>query len=180
MKPLILKMKAFGSYVEETVVNFNDLDSGLYLITGDTGAGKTTIFDAMVYALYGEASGSDRSNRDVAAMLHSDFVDKSVDTVVSLEFVHHNKKYKVERKIHFPKSRSGSEYGKPTISALLYEDDTNKTIEKPIEVTSRVTEIIGLDVNQFKQIIVLAQGEFQKFLTASSEDRNIILGKLFT
>lgn len=179
MKPLILKMKAFGSYAEETVVNFNDLDSGLYLITGDTGAGKTTIFDAMVYALYGEASGSDRSNRDVAAMLHSDFVDKSVDTVVSLEFVHHNKKYKVERKIHFPKSRSGSEYGKPTISALLYEDDTNKTIEKPIEVTSRVTEIIGLDVNQFKQIIVLAQGEFQKFLTASSEDRNIILGKLF-
>ncbi len=175
MKPLILKMKAFGSYAEETIVNFDELDSGLYLITGDTGAGKTTIFDAMVYALYGEASGNDRES----AMLHSDFVDKSVDTIVSLEFIHHDKKYRVERKIHYPKNRNGDEYGKPTPSAWLYEEDTNKTIEKSNEVTSRITEIIGLDANQFKQIIVLAQGEFQKFLTASSEERNVILGKLF-
>ncbi len=175
MKPLILKMKAFGSYAEETIVDFNALDSGLYLITGDTGAGKTTIFDAMVFALYGVASGTGRDG----AEFHSDFVDKSIDTVVSLEFIHHNKKYKVERKIHFPKSRNGSDYGKPTINALFNEVDTNKTIEKPTEVTSRVTEIIGLDANQFKQIIVLAQGEFQKFLTASSEERNVILGKLF-
>ncbi len=176
MKPSILKMKAFGSYAEETTVNFDELNTGLYLITGDTGAGKTTIFDAMVYALYGEASGTGREG----AMLHSDYVDKSVDTEVTLEFMHQGKKYKVERTIHYSKKQDGSGYGDvPTQKATLYELDTNVVSEKSTKVTSRITEILGLDATQFKQIIVLAQGEFQKFLTASSEERNEILGKLF-
>ncbi len=176
MKPSILKMKAFGSYAEETTVNFDELNTGLYLITGDTGAGKTTIFDAMVYALYGEASGTGREG----AMLHSDYVDKSVDTVVTLEFMHQGKKYRVERTIHYSKKQDGSGYGDvPTQKATLYELDTNVVSEKSTKVTSRITEILGLDATQFKQIIVLAQGEFQKFLTASSEERNEILGKLF-
>lgn len=176
MKPLILKMKAFGSYAEETTVNFDELNTGLYLITGDTGAGKTTIFDAMVYALYGEASGTGREG----SMLHSDYVDKSVDTVVTLEFIHQDKKYKVERTIHYSKNQNGSGYSDtPQPKAILHELDTNVVLEKSKKVTARITEILGLDVNQFKQIIVLAQGEFQKFLTASSEERNEILGKLF-
>ena len=101
MKPVLLKMKAFGSYAKETEVDFTKLNSGLFLITGDTGAGKTTIFDAMVYALYGEASGDERDGY----MLHSDYVPKSEDTVVSLEFIHNGKTYKVEREIHFPKNQ---------------------------------------------------------------------------
>lgn len=173
MKPLLLTMQAFGSYAKKSVVDFSELDSGLYLITGDTGAGKTTIFDAMVYALYGEASGSGRDG----SMLHSDYVDKSVDTFVSLEFMHNDKTYKVERKIHFPKSRN-SGYGDPKQTAVFYEDG-KEPLEVSRKVTARVTEIIGLDANQFKQIIVLAQGEFQKFLKADSAQRNQILGKLF-
>lgn len=173
MKPLVLKMKAFGSYAKETTVNFNDLDSGLYLITGDTGAGKTTIFDAMVFALFGEASGTGRS----PAMLHSDFVSKSEDTVVSFTFEHLNREYTVERKLHCPKKRDGS-FDDPKQIAVLYEEG-KLPIEIPSKVTNRIIEIIGLDANQFRQIIVLAQGEFQKFLKADGKERNEILGKLF-
>ena len=82
MKPILLKMTAFGSYANETIVDFNRFKNGLFLITGDTGAGKTTIFDAIVFALYGESSGSERT----LEMMHSDHVDKSVDTVVELTF----------------------------------------------------------------------------------------------
>ena len=84
MKPILLEMTAFGSYAEKTEVDFGRLTQGLYLITGDTGAGKTTIFDAIMFALYGTASGSDRTPE----MMHCDFVDKSVDTVVTLVFQH--------------------------------------------------------------------------------------------
>ena len=173
MKPLKLKMKAFGSYANETIVNFDELDSGLYLVTGDTGAGKTTIFDAMVFALYGEASGTGRN----PSMLHSDFAPKSEDTVVELEFEHIGRIYKVERKLHCAKKRDGS-YDEPKQQAVLYEED-KLPIEIPSKVTARIIEIIGLDANQFKQIIVLAQGEFQKFLKADGRERNEILGKLF-
>ena len=87
MRPILLTMKAFGSYAEETRVPFRDLQDTLYLVTGDTGAGKTTIFDAIVFALYGVASGRDRS----VDQLHSDYVEKSEDTVVSLDFEHGGK-----------------------------------------------------------------------------------------
>ena len=90
MKPVNLKMTAFGSYVAETAVSFDAFKSGLFLITGDTGAGKTTIFDAIVFALYGISSGSERTPE----MMHSDYVDKSVDTVVELEFIQNRKKYR--------------------------------------------------------------------------------------
>lgn len=174
MKPVLLKMKAFGSYAKETEVDFTKLNSGLFLITGDTGAGKTTIFDAMVYALYGEASGDERDGY----MLHSDYVPKSEDTVVSLEFIHNGKTYKVEREIHFPKNQKTGEYGDPKQYAVLFEEG-KAPVEVAKNVNARVNEIIGLDADQFRQIIVLAQGEFQKFLKADSGDRNKILGKLF-
>lgn len=174
MKPVLLKMKAFGSYARETEVDFTKLNSGLFLITGDTGAGKTTIFDAMVYALYGEASGTGRED----FMMHSDYVSKSEDTVVSLEFIHNGKTYKVERVIHFRKNQKTGEYVDSKQNALLYEDG-KAPVEVVKNVNARINEIIGLDADQFRQIIVLAQGEFQKFLKAKSDERTKILGKLF-
>ena len=101
MRPLKLVMTAFGPYANETVIDFQKLNNGVYLITGDTGAGKTTIFDAIVFALYGEGSGSGR-NSD---MFHSDYVDKFTDTEVILEFLCQNKEYKVRRTIHYKKKR---------------------------------------------------------------------------
>ena len=102
MKPVTLKMKAFGSYAEEAVVDFDKFKNEPFLITGDTGAGKTTIFDAIVFALYGEFSGSER---DKAAMMHCDFVSKSVDTEVELKFEQSGKEYTAKRTIHFVKTR---------------------------------------------------------------------------
>ena len=100
MKPLKLTIKAFGAYAEETVVDFEQLKNGLFLITGDTGAGKTTIFDAMVFALFGKASGTNREYR----MFHSDYVDKGVDTEVTFTFSHNGKAYEVYRNIHFARN----------------------------------------------------------------------------
>ena len=101
MRPLYLEMTAFGSYAEKTCVPFEQLKQGLYLVAGDTGAGKTTIFDAVVFALFGKPSGRDRS----ADMLHCDYVEKSVDTLVKLRFEQGGKEYQVSRSIHFPKKR---------------------------------------------------------------------------
>ena len=107
MRPLYLEMTAFGSYAGPTVLPFDKLNQGLCLVTGDTGAGKTTIFDAIMFALYGTASGSDRS----PDMLHCDRVPKSVDTVVRLRFSQGGKEYKVERRLHFSKKRGADVYG---------------------------------------------------------------------
>lgn len=177
MRPIRLEMTAFGSYAEHTVVPFDRLRSGLYLITGDTGAGKTTIFDAITFALYGEASGTDR---DTAAMLHCDHVPKSVDTVVSLTFSQGGKVHRVERTIHFKKKRGGqSEYDdKPTVNAVLFEEGV-EAIEVATKVTARCQELLGMDKEQFRRIVMLAQGEFRKFLKADSNEKNEILSKLF-
>lgn len=175
MRPIRLEMTAFGSYAGATAVPFCDLRQGLYLVTGDTGAGKTTIFDAIMFALYGVASGRDRS----PDMMHCDHVDKSVDTVVRLVFSQNGREYTVTRRIHFRKKRGAeNEYGDPVIEALLEEPDA-----EPIQVAGRVTarceELIGLNAEQFRKIVMLAQGEFREFLKADSDKKNEILGKLF-
>lgn len=175
MKPLLLTMKAFGPYAQETKVDFSKLKSGLYLITGDTGAGKTTIFDAMTFALYGEASGTSRS----IDMMHSDYVPKSEDTVVSLDFEHNGKKYNVTRKIHYAKDKKTGTYSLSTDKPALLKEEGGNSVEKATAVTNRITEILGLNAKQFKQIIVLAQGEFKKFLQEDSSGKSEILGKLF-
>ena len=176
MKPILLKMTAFGPYAKETIVDFTKLKSSLYLITGDTGAGKTTIFDAMTFALYGVASGSKRD----PSMMHSDFVGKDVDSYVELKFEHNNKEYVVSRTIHYAKQKGTDKRfaETPTISATLKEPNKN-VIDKKGDVNDRIEEILGLDAKQFKQIIVLAQGEFKEFLQANSDEKGIILGKLF-
>lgn len=175
MKPLNLQMKAFGSYAENTVIDFTQFQRGLFLVTGDTGAGKTTIFDAIVYALYGDASGSDRK----VSKMHCDFVSKSIDTVVDFTFEQSSKNYKVVRTIHFPKkSGKDNEYGNPNLDAVFTEPD-GKMIKGSTNVTRRIVELLGLDCSQFCKIVMLAQGEFKKFLKSDSEEKSVILGNLF-
>ena len=175
MRPLCLEMTAFGSYAAYTRLPFEEMKHGLYLVTGDTGAGKTTIFDAIMFALYGKPSGNDRK----VEMLHCDHVKKSEDTVVTLRFAQGGKEYTVTRRLHFRKKRgTENEYSMDTPGALLIEPD-REPIEGTDRVTRRCTELLGLNDEQFRKIIMLAQGEFKEFLKADSDKKNEILGKLF-
>ena len=180
MRPIRLEMTAFGSYKEKTIINFDKL-AGLFLITGDTGAGKTTIFDAIVYSLYGGLSGSDSRDR-TPDMMHCDRVPKSEDTKVIFEFEQGKKSYRVERTLHFSKVRGSSkdnpQYGAAKQDAVLYEPD-DVVIKGLTLVNNRCIVLIGFDKNQFCQVVMLAQGEFQRFLKADSEERSDILGKIF-
>ena len=175
MKPLSLEMTAFGSYAEPTTVDFDRLQPGLFLITGDTGAGKTTIFDAIVFALYGRASGKDRSPE----MMHSDLTDKGTDTLVRLRFSQGGRVYEVIRSIHFPKKR-GAEgaYGPPDIRAQLTGEELTP-VEGASAVSAACETLLGLNAEQFRKIVMLAQGEFRDFLKADSDKKSEILGKLF-
>lgn len=175
MKPITVEMKAFGSYAEKTIVDFTKFKSGTFLITGDTGAGKTTIFDAIVFALYGTSSGAERTME----MMHCDFVEKSVPTEVELVFKQNEKTYIVRRTQRFAKKKSTGEYYPASPQATLTEVDNDKTVEGASKVTDRITEILGLNKDQFRQIVMLAQGEFKKFLKSDSDEKSVILGKLF-
>lgn len=173
MRPNKLTMKAFGSYAEETTIDFDKLGSGLYLITGDTGAGKTMIFDAIVFALYGKLGGDTRRPE----MMHSDFVSKDIDTSVRLEYSHGGEECVVSRTIHFTRKRGGG-YGDPNFNAGL-TIGSKPSLEGARNVTEAVSAQLGLDVDQFTKIVMLAQGEFRRFLEAGDEDRAGILRNLF-
>ena len=175
MRPVLLTMKAFGSFARETTVRFDDFASGLYLIVGETGAGKTTIFDAIVFALFGAASGTNRK----PDMMHSDYVDKSEDTKVVLTFEQGGRLYTVIRTIHFRKKRgTENEYGDSILDAVLSLPE-----ETPVKghalVTKRCEELLGLNADQFRKIVMLAQGEFREFLAADAAKKSDILGRLF-
>ena len=174
MKPTKLTMKAFGSYAKETTIEFDSMIGGLYLIVGKTGAGKTTIFDAICFALFGCPSGSDRT----VEMLHSDFVPMSQDTEVALDFLHQGRRYHVERSIHFRKKRGTEEYGNAIVNARMTGEEQN-AINGAQNVTARCEELLGLNAEQFRRIVMLAQGEFREFLKAGSDKKNEILGRLF-
>ncbi|MCR5586112.1 MAG: SMC family ATPase, partial [Lachnospiraceae bacterium] len=177
MRPIKLMMKAFGAYGNETVLDFNELKDNLFLITGDTGAGKTTIFDAIMFALYGEASGSSDKDERKFINMHSDFVDKSVDTEVKLVFEHNGHEHEIERKYHFAKSRDTKEYSEKGTASVLFKEYGKEPIDK--KVKERIEEFLGISAQQFRRIGMLAQGQFKEFLKADSEEKNQILGKLF-
>lgn len=172
MKPLMLTMQAFSTYLEKTVIDFRPLnEKGLYLITGDTGAGKTTIFDAICFALYGEASGSDRG-KDV---FRSQYAPYTTPTIVELTFQLDGKEYQVSRRMSYTKTgkkRNNND------DAVLIEPDGRQT-SKQKDVTNRITELLKVDYNQFKQIVMIAQGEFARLLTSPSKEKEKIFRQIF-
>lgn len=176
MRPLKLIMSAFGPYAGSTEVDFTSLgERGLYLITGDTGAGKTTIFDAITFALYGEASGEIRE----ASMLRSNYADEKTPTFVDLSFVLGGKEYRVRRNPEYnrPKARGeGFTLQKSDAELTL---PNGKTITRQKDVNQQIVEILGIDRSQFTRIAMIAQGDFRKLLFASTEERKKIFQKLF-
>ena len=176
MRPTKLTLSAFGPYAGQAVLNMEDLGrQGLYLITGDTGAGKTTLFDAITFALYGEASGDNRS----PGMFRSKYAAPETPTFVELEFECRGKRYTLRRCPEYQRPKlhgTGTTTQRPE-AWLLMPDGT--PITKPREVDAAVGDILGLDRNQFMQIAMIAQGDFLKLLLASTEDRKQIFRKIF-
>ncbi|MEQ8200101.1 MAG: SMC family ATPase [Syntrophomonadaceae bacterium] len=176
MRPLRLIMCAFGPYPGRVEVPLADFGpSGLFLITGDTGAGKTTVFDAITFALYGEASGNHRDS----SMLRSDFALPGASTSVELEFQYRGQEYRVERSPRYERAKkSGKGTTSVAASAALTMPD-GKVVSGYTNVTEAIKGIIGLDRHQFAQIAMIAQGDFLRLLLANTEDRGKILRKVF-
>lgn len=177
MRPQKLTISAFGPYAGCEVIEFDKLgDKGLYLITGDTGSGKTTIFDAIVFALYGEASGRNRES----GMFRSKYAKEDVPTFVEMEFLYRDKVYKIRRNPDYERpKKTGDGTTKQSADATLEFPDGRMPVTKSKEVTAVVTELIGLDYNQFTQIAMIAQGDFLRLLLAKTEERSQIFRKIF-
>ncbi len=180
MKPIQLTMQAFGSYGKKTVIDFTKPDQNLFLITGDTGSGKTTIFDAIVFALYGEASSV--VNRKNGAELQSQFAAASVEPFVELIFsekegsedVHYTVR-RVPKHVRHLKRGTGLKEESGSVS-LIMSDGTEYPSK---ETDKKLEEIVGLTKNQFMQVAMIAQGEFMALLRAKSDDKKVIFRKLF-
>ncbi|MFV0361967.1 MAG: SbcC/MukB-like Walker B domain-containing protein [Suipraeoptans sp.] len=181
MRPIKLEMSAFGSYAEKTIIDFSKLKGGIFLITGDTGAGKTTIFDAITYALYGKTSGGRRDG----SMMRSQFAYNDVRTYVDFAFEYKDKEYRIVRNPEYKRiSKQRSADGSRKLvsekaSLELYENDGNVFMGKIGDTQNRIIEIIGLDISQFTQISMIAQGDFLKLLNADSKERKAIFAKIF-
>ena len=176
MRPIKLTMSAFGPYAKKAELELDKLGkSGLYLITGDTGAGKTTIFDAITFALYGSASGDNRE----PSMFRSKYADTEIATEVELIFEYDGKTYKIKRNPEYdrPKSRGEGFTTQKAEAELIYPD--GRVVTKTRDVDSAVRDIMGIDRDQFMQIAMLAQGEFLKLLNASTEERQKIFRQIF-
>lgn len=176
MRPLKITMSAFGPYAGEVTLDMQKLGkSGIYLIMGDTGAGKTTIFDAISYALYGEASGNYREN----TTLRSKYASADTPTFVELEFEYNNEIYKISRNPEYPRpNKRGEGFTKQSANAELVMPD-GSVITKIKEVSAKVEEIIGINKNQFSQIAMIAQGDFRKLLNCETNERSKIFRKIF-
>ena len=180
MRPVKLTMQAFGSYGNLTKIDFSEPDQNLFLVTGDTGAGKTTIFDAIVFALYGEASSS--TNKKDGVVLQSQYVELNVEPFVSEGTGETRQLYTVRRvPRHLKRLTRGA--GKNTGSrevtgsvSLIMPDGTEYPQK---EADSKLGEILGLNKGQFMQVAMIAQGEFMELLRAKSDDKKVIFRKLF-
>lgn len=174
MRPLTLELQAFGPYKEKLLLDFTELgDQNLFLVSGATGAGKTTIFDAIVYALYGKTSGSSRDINE----LKSQLADDTTVAYVRMTFEIHGKTYTIER---IPKQSRPTKRGLIRVqNAEVTLEGEDFTLSKTQEVDSKVVEILGLTADQFRQIVMLAQGEFKKLLEANSGEKEAILRTIF-
>lgn len=181
MRPVKLIMSAFGSYAGRTEIDFTEIPNGLFLITGDTGAGKTTIFDAITYALYDRTSGGIRDGN----MMRSQYADEGTDTYVEYMFIYQKKQYKILRNPEYMrlgkrKYADGSlRYVKETPKVELTLPDGSVFKGKKRETDQKIVEITGLDADQFTQISMIAQGEFLKLLLAESKERKKIFSRIF-
>ena len=176
MRPIKLNVSAFGPYAGRVNIDMDKLGSkGLYLITGDTGAGKTTIFDAITYALYGEASGDNRE----PSMLRSKYAEPDVPMEVELEFLYGGKIYTVKRNPEYERpKKSGDGVTTQKAEAELILPDGN-IVTKQNEVNKKIIEIMGIDFGQFSQIAMIAQGDFLKLLLAETKERQEIFRRIF-
>lgn len=175
MRPQKLILSAFGPFAEETVIDFTRFKDGIFLISGETGAGKTTIFDGICFALYGEPSGSYRKQD----MLRSDFAKDETETKVVFLFSHRKKQYKIERNpSYMRKSKRGDKMTRQSPYAVLYQEDEIVTTGSQ-QVTAQMEEILGMDRMQYQQISMIAQGEFLKLLYAKGKERSEIFRKIF-
>ena len=171
-----LTLQAFGPFKDKVVIDFENkkIDKGLLLISGDTGAGKTTIFDAICYALYGQTSGETRT----ANSLRSDWASPDIDTYVDLEFYYKNKIYEVRRSPEYSRRKKNGE-GETKQAPSAEIDIDGRVVTKVTDVTKEIEQLIGLDYKQFRQVAMLSQGEFTKFLLASSDEKTTIFRKIF-
>lgn len=176
MRPIRLTLSAFGPYAGRVEIPLEQLgDQGLYLICGDTGTGKTTIFDAVTYALYGEASGNIRE----VDMLRSKYAEPSAPTYVEMEFIYQGLHYTVRRSPEYerPKIRGTGMTRVPAEAMLTCPD--GHIITKARDVTRAVTDLLGVDRSQYTQIAMIAQGDFLKLLLAKTEERSRIFREIF-
>lgn len=179
MKPLKLTMSAFGSYAGKNVIDFTGQQQGIFLITGDTGAGKTTIFDAITYALYNQTSGGERNGN----MMRSQYAQPETETYVELEFLYRGQTYRVRRNPDYKITKT-LKNGKIREQKVLHSveltlPDGTVFPEKKNATDAKIIEILGLTADQFSQIVMIAQGDFLKLLYTKSDERKMIFSKLF-
>ncbi|MBO7595278.1 MAG: SMC family ATPase [Salinivirgaceae bacterium] len=176
MLPRKLTISAFGPYATATVIDFSKLGrNGLYLITGNTGAGKTTIFDAIVYALYGEASGSTRDPK----MMRSKYADNDTETFVELEFEYAGRQYCIRRNPPYERPKMRGEGVITENESVVLKTPDGQIITKSKEADAKIKEIMGVDCDQFKSIAMIAQGDFMKMITTSTKERIEIFREIF-
>ena len=181
MRPVRLTMSAFGSYSGTEVIDFTQVQGGLFLITGDTGAGKTTIFDAITYALYDRTSGGARDGN----MMRSQYAAEDTDTYVEYVFSYRGEEYTIRRNPEYMrvgkrKNADGTvRLEKETAKVSLLLPDGKEFQGKKREIDQKIEEIIGLDAGQFTQIAMIAQGDFLKLLHAGSKERKKIFSRIF-
>ncbi|MDO4854504.1 MAG: SMC family ATPase [Coriobacteriia bacterium] len=180
MRPLNLVISAFGPYAGKVEIPLSKFGKGgLYLICGDTGAGKTTIFDAISFALYGEASDGGGKDGRASKTLRSDFAEPGTATYVELEFEFHGERYLIRRNPEYLRPKTRGTGLTKQVSNVEFHRPNKPVLTKDAPVKNAIIELLGIDRNQFSQIAMIAQGDFRKLLVADTKDRSQIFRKLF-